>query len=663
MKTNSKRIFKLLLGMTLVSLISCSSSGAASSESFSNSSESSFLSNESTSKESSSRNESSTNKSSNSSQKPSSSQVNSSSSKVSSSSTFQESNVLECGHNNEVATVTPPTCKTQGYTMHLCLTCGSHIKDDAISPLSCSYDYEYVTTSSSGYSTTNSIRRLCSMCGTTQAGDAITKLNNKVALDNETNFISNYNIGYVAKISNEQMKAYPSLGYEFVKWSNGDTNPVADSSKTDLVAIFKLKKTDLPIISIDIANNVKLSSIERINYENATYTIIDSTTEVLSGKFKGRGNGSWFGATNKSGYSIKFDSKTRLLGMPSKSKKWNIIACKDDGSMHINQSAYSLARNVFDGIEWQPDTKYANVYINKEYRGTYMVTESISIEGDRISAKLENTNGDYDYSSEKLAFLVEYDRYATKDGQAQSNYVLKNEPKEDYTYFKIDDLYRPFTVSYPDPDDIQMYGGTLSNEAHNARVLQIKEYVSRMSTALKNKDYKALAEVVDINSMVDMYLDHELYKNSDVGWSSFYIYKKPNEDKMRFGPAWDFDLSATKARDNATSGKHISIRTLSGSPTNSVTANYNDMFVMAVKTIDDAGNRAFKDLLIERYKSHFSGLLRDICKNTYGNNYDSLGFAMNSKRWSSNSRASDTNALYKWLLDRGEWMYNNDFVG
>ena len=40
-----------------------------------------------------------------------------------------------------------------------------------------------------------------------------------------------------------------------------------------------------------------------------------------------------------------------------------------------------------------------------------------------------------------------------------------------------------------------------------------------------------------------MYLLQEYTKNIDVGWSSFYLYKKDKNDKLHMGPAWDFDIA------------------------------------------------------------------------------------------------------------------------
>ena len=55
-------------------------------------------------------------------------------------------------------------------------------------------------------------------------------------------------------------------------------------------------------------------------------------------------------------------------------------------------------------------------------------------------------------------------------------------------------------------------------------------------------DEQTIEGLVDIDSLVDTYILEEYSKNIDVGWSSFFMYKKAG-GKLYFGPPWDFDLA------------------------------------------------------------------------------------------------------------------------
>ena len=59
---------------------------------------------------------------------------------------------------------------------------------------------------------------------------------------------------------------------------------------------------------------------------------------------------------------------------------------------------------------------------------------------------------------------------------------------------------------------------------------------------MKKKDQKKVLNQIDIlfKSSKKIY---EFCADIDSVWSSYYITKQRNDDKIHFGPAWDFDLS------------------------------------------------------------------------------------------------------------------------
>ncbi|MCQ2776457.1 MAG: CotH kinase family protein [Bacilli bacterium] len=571
---------------------------------------------------------------------------------------------VKCGHNNEIKNETPATCTEKGHIDYVCLTCGERVTED-IDKLSHDYSYEYGVYTNRQYQ----IRTMCSMCGQTQSGTNLNKANNKCAYKNKDNIIDNVTIGYVVKDGNK-IKTLPGLGYEFDCWSDGNKEQVIDENNGDLVAIFKHKDNNMPILSVNLDNGVTLANVKRDAYRDASFEMEENgISSKLTGSFKGRGNGSWVGSTGKSGYTFKLESKEKIFGMSSKSKKWNIIANDNDQSMHINYSAYHLAQDkALPGIEWQAQTKFVEVFINNEFRGVYMLTDAVKAEKNRVPCVSEDDSGNYTYTDKNAGFLIEYDRYATSNSSEKPNDPTGDPtPIEGLTYFKVSNLYREFSVKYPDPDDTVSCGGNISDSLHKEAVSNIKATIQNFSNVLSNGTYEQLTEIVDINSMMDVYLIHELFKNSDVGWSSFYIYKKPNNSKLYFGPVWDFDLAAYRSRTNETSGKHISTKTLSGEPTNNVTSSYNDMLVKATKLKNESNKTQFGIDLNTRFNQYAGNIIQNIAATCGGNDNKSLAFAMNFKKWYNTTDASSQYAtneykLFDWLLKRAKWMLNNDFV-
>lgn len=52
----------------------------------------------------------------------------------------------------------------------------------------------------------------------------------------------------------------------------------------------------------------------------------------------------------------------------------------------------------------------------------------------------------------------------------------------------------------------------------------------------------AVAQAVDLGTLIDFYLVNELTKNRDAFWSSTHLYRFRN-GKLKYGPVWDFDLA------------------------------------------------------------------------------------------------------------------------
>ena len=86
------------------------------------------------------------------------------------------------------------------------------------------------------------------------------------------------------------------------------------------------------------------------------------------------------------------------------------------------------------------------------------------------------------------------------------------------------------------------------------------------------------------------------------------------------------------------------------------------MLVKATKLIDEKGNKKFADLLNERFKTYYKNILSVVASCVGGNDNSYAAFAQNSVRWSKTDYAKNLSSLLNWLVKRGEWMINNNFV-
>lgn len=405
-------------------------------------------------------------------------------------------------------------------------------------------------------------------------------------------------------------------------------------------------QSTLPKMFINLENNYSLDNVNRETYVNSSITLHGIHDEELlaavASEFKGRGHGSWTDSGPKRGYRLKFFSKQSLLG-EAKSKHWVLLAGANfyDPTLAKNAAAFNMARDVFSNIEYTTPTHWLELYINGEYRGVYLLAEHVRVDKARI-------NIDAEFGVLDTGYLIEYDAYATEAGP------------EGLFYFRVNGFKHPFEVKRPDPDDFIDKG--ISEQLFRAQVSFIKDYTTQTLQAALNKDLDTFMNYADINSFIDMYLLHELFKNTDTGWSSFYMYKKPG-GKLYAGAAWDFDASAGKNRgDTSPTGFFVSD---SVRHTSDHTAS--ELYISLMQIPE------FRTLVAQRWKAisndvklFVNTFLSDefitLNEFAFGRNfefwsnsgpdyghYPSIEIA--SERWGSSVRE-----LRAWLISRSEWF-------
>lgn len=404
-----------------------------------------------------------------------------------------------------------------------------------------------------------------------------------------------------------------------------------------------LELTNLPAMFIDLAdkngNTIPLSSVTREAYVNSTITLTNTDEEyeldALKAEFKGRGNGSWTDIPyDKKGYKIKFDKKQSLFGR-EKNKHWVIIAGVnfDDVTMSRNYLAYNMANEVFDDIEYTTAAHWVDIYVNGEYRGVYLLCEHVRVGEGRVDIESE-------YGVLDTGYLIEYDYYASGE--------------EGVDYFRVDGVKYAFTVHSPDPEDYAT-DGEISKTTYMRQVAFIKDYVTKVYKAALSGDYNTFAGLVDTKSFVDMYILHELFKNVDTGYSSFYMYKKPG-GKLYAGPAWDFDATTNTAYDRgdrSPQGIYVAGEGQVAYLTSS------EFYIALYKTI------GFKSAVKARWKVLSPAISAFIDERLNDDVYETYKTAMgkNFAKWKNKSQTqaendwvNDVKTLKKWLTDRITWL-------
>lgn len=243
---------------------------------------------------------------------------------------------------------------------------------------------------------------------------------------------------------------------------------------------------------------------------------------------RGRGNSTWTWA--KKPYNVKLDKKADLCGL-GKSKKWTLLANHFDRSLLRNTAASYVGRQLA-GLAWTPDGRPVDLWLNGDYRGSYLLIERIAAEpGNRLPYAPAEDNRDYgsaDTAPATPGFLLEWDFRAGGDRNIVTDSGI---------------------VAIKDPEDDYDEAGVNTGEGiTQAQVDYISEYVN----ACDHKNFGAgqWRTCIDPESAVDHYLAMELLRSVDGNMATSVYMWKPANDRLRLGPLWDFDIAAGSAVHN-----------------------------------------------------------------------------------------------------------------
>lgn len=241
-----------------------------------------------------------------------------------------------------------------------------------------------------------------------------------------------------------------------------------------------------------------------------TITVIGGEDGVNSvsdtGTIKLRGNST--SLADKAAYNISFSSKQTLFSGAKAAKKWCLLANAFDKTLIRNKLAMELGKEL--GMVATPEEHYADLYINGQLKGTYLVSEPA--DNGRSGVSYDETN------DKEMMFELEADRE-----EAGATYYTTN-------------LGVRFVVE--DPEGLGTDTAKYSNWVNT---------LSAFETALTDTSSDKVLDCINVDSFVDMYIVNELFNTVDFGYSSVKFYTKEDAKGNTIiyaGPLWDFDLSS-----------------------------------------------------------------------------------------------------------------------
>ena len=262
------------------------------------------------------------------------------------------------------------------------------------------------------------------------------------------------------------------------------------------------------------------------------------TAHMKAGSYEGpigiklRGNSSL--SFNQKKYTIELrdesgkDVEASLLGMPAHSD-WVLLAPYNDVSAVRDPLAFQLWRDMG---HWAPRTRMAELTLNGDYRGIYILSEAIKRDSMRVDiAKLKKS----DIAGRDVTggYILRIDTYDEEDATFPSKVPGIGEG--------IMTSQITWSCIYPKKKKLQP-----------EQLAYIEQFVDSMELAIQSNDFadpqRGYAHFIDVPSFVDYFIHTELSLNADGYKRSAYFYKeKLHADgtggKLVAGPVWDYNLA------------------------------------------------------------------------------------------------------------------------
>ena len=303
-------------------------------------------------------------------------------------------------------------------------------------------------------------------------------------------------------------------------------------------------------------------------YEKCTVTVTDKngnvTLDSAGAQVKVRGN--WTTSYVKKPLRIKFDEKQEMPEMHEgkKFKNWVLLAEYKDISLLRDKTALSFSRALLekDGL-YASDSELAEVYINGEYFGVYLLAEYQQINPDRVNI----TENPKDYQGTDIGYFMEFDGYFYNedpfyafhpdyadnaalipfDGNGGSGKTMQclGGNKSDIGISIKSDINSPaqhdFIASYTENVYNILYSAAYENKAFVFNEDHTDIYETTDLTP-----HEAAEKAADLDSLADMYIISELTCDADIYWSSFFMdadFGENGDKRLHFEAPWDFDSS------------------------------------------------------------------------------------------------------------------------
>lgn len=279
--------------------------------------------------------------------------------------------------------------------------------------------------------------------------------------------------------------------------------------------------------------------------------ILDENGELIgTGQVKVRGN--WTTTYAKKSLRIKFDSKQKMLGLNNngKFKNWVLLAGYKDASLLRDAVGFEMYRKMFTG--YASDCRLVEVEVNGQNLGVYLLAEQ------QEAKRLGLTEPEKKDTRTDIGYLIEFDSYYYTEDENESFEIHYGGSIKDYDGNKLYDPQNGYTIKSDITDKAQHdfiadYMNKLWKICYEAVYHQkyyqfdsdykLKEYTPQGADD-NAKCLECISQVIDVESLADMYIFNEIICDPDLYLTSFFMsidFSPENRRKLTFSAPWDFD--------------------------------------------------------------------------------------------------------------------------
>ena len=454
----------------------------------------------------------------------------------------------------------------------------------------------------------------------------------------------------------------------------GQRMAVRDGKGQERGMLTILQGSQIPALFLEVdakrLGEVNRSKNNQITEGHAVYEEADGTVSYDGAldQLKGRGNNTF--RYSKKPYQLKLHEKVSLSGM-GKGKTWVLLANWVDVSLLRNQIVLDMSRAI--GLRYAVSCVQADVWINGNYNGLYLITEKVQIGKGRIDI----TN--LEKATEKVnpePFNAGRIRTVTsRDYPLLRAYPAVKDP-EDVTggYIFTAEKYgrlRDYVVAgFRTPKELSIkikeptYPSRKQAEYLFARVSEMQEALIAPD-GIHPQTGKSYEEYVDTTSFAQRLLIEDWCKNYDLAGGSQFMYKDSDlvDPLIYAGPSWDYDLCFGNMKDRGFSPSTPYVTAYMRNANLYYLLYNHEAFRLKTAMIWQRDFRPAMAILLGEKEPEPDSIIRPL--DEYRERI-SASAAMNYRRWQVSSDATAKGAggnfenaveyIRKWITERTAWM-------